>query len=63
MPLAHAGHNAVFNTARRMRQQFLYVVPPFVGAYWLSQWMDKRYVREPAADGEKFKPHLATGEA
>ena len=41
-PFAHAGHNAVFNTARRMRHQFLYVVPPFVAAYFLARWMDER---------------------
>ena len=44
MPFAHAGHNAVFNTARRMRGQFWYVVPPFVAAYLLARWMDERYV-------------------
>lgn len=43
-PLAGAGHNAIFNTARRVRDQFLYVAPPFVIAYLLLAWSDEKYV-------------------
>jgi ubiquinol-cytochrome c reductase subunit 8 len=42
-PLAGAAHNAVFNTARRCRGQFWFVVPPFVVAYWLMGWAEERY--------------------
>ncbi|KAE9366322.1 putative ubiquinol-cytochrome C reductase complex subunit UcrQ [Stipitochalara longipes BDJ] len=41
-PLAGAMHNAVFNTARRVRGQILYVAPPFVFAYLLFSWMEKK---------------------
>jgi ubiquinol-cytochrome c reductase subunit 8 len=43
-PLAGAMHNAVFNTARRVRGQILYVAPPFVVAYLVLSWMEKEYV-------------------
>lgn len=43
-PLAHTAYNAIFNTARRSRNQFLYVVPPFVLAYLLMTWAEDRYV-------------------
>jgi ubiquinol-cytochrome c reductase subunit 8 len=36
--------NAVFNTARRVRGQILYVAPPFVVAYLLVSWMEEKYV-------------------
>jgi ubiquinol-cytochrome c reductase subunit 8 len=42
-PLAGAMHNAVFNTARRVRGQFLYVAPPFVIAYLLLSWAEEKY--------------------
>jgi ubiquinol-cytochrome c reductase subunit 8 len=35
--------NAVFNTARRVRGQFLYVAPPFIMAYLLISWMEEKY--------------------
>jgi ubiquinol-cytochrome c reductase subunit 8 len=41
-PLAGAMHNAVFNTARRVRGQWLYVAPPFLAAYLLLQWMEEK---------------------
>ena len=41
-PFVHAFHNAIFNTFRRCKDQFLYVVPPFVIAYWIMQWAEKR---------------------
>lgn len=31
-----------FNTFRRCRSQFLYVVPPFAAAYVLMQWAEER---------------------
>ncbi|KAL8350134.1 hypothetical protein RB601_001377 [Gaeumannomyces tritici] len=37
-PLAGAANAAVFNTWRRFRGQVLYVVPPFVAAYYAMQW-------------------------
>ncbi|KAI9368677.1 cytochrome b-c1 complex subunit 8 [Aspergillus egyptiacus] len=41
-PLAGAGHAAIFNTFRRCRSQFLYVVPPFVIAYAAMNWAIER---------------------
>ncbi|PMD59869.1 uncharacterized protein K444DRAFT_512063, partial [Hyaloscypha bicolor E] len=41
-PLAGAVRNAVFNTARRVRGQILYVAPPFVVAYLLFSWMEEK---------------------
>jgi len=43
-PMANAYYNAVFNTFRRSKNQFLYVVPPLVVAYLLMDWAEKRYV-------------------
>ncbi|KIV96311.1 hypothetical protein PV10_00193 [Exophiala mesophila] len=39
-PLANAFYNAFFNTFRRSRAQFWYVVPPFVAAWWLLEWAE-----------------------
>ena len=41
-PLAGVLHNAFFNTGRRCRGQMLYVVPPFLGAYLLLDWAEKK---------------------
>ncbi|PMD13840.1 UcrQ-domain-containing protein [Hyaloscypha hepaticicola] len=41
-PLAGALHNAIFNTARRVRGQIFYVAPPFVFAYFLWSWMEEK---------------------
>ncbi|EXJ73756.1 ubiquinol-cytochrome c reductase subunit 8 [Cladophialophora psammophila CBS 110553] len=41
-PLARALHNAVFNTFRRTKNQVLYWVPPFVVAYLLMDWANRR---------------------
>jgi len=41
-PLAGALHNAIFNTWRRTMGQVLYVVPPFVVAYFLVDWANER---------------------
>jgi ubiquinol-cytochrome c reductase subunit 8 len=41
-PLAGAGHAAIFNTFRRSRAQFWYVVPPFVVAYLAMKWAGER---------------------
>lgn len=43
-PMAHAFHRAIFNTFRRCKAQFLYVVPPFVVAYFLMQWANEKSV-------------------
>ncbi|KAL8747585.1 MAG: hypothetical protein Q9190_000569 [Brigantiaea leucoxantha] len=37
-PLAGTMQAAVFNTYRRARSQFLYVVPPFIIAYVAMNW-------------------------
>ncbi|TLS31036.1 hypothetical protein PpBr36_02830 [Pyricularia pennisetigena] len=37
-PFAGAGHAAVFNTWRRFKGQVLYIVPPFVAAYYIMDW-------------------------
>ncbi|EAU36729.1 conserved hypothetical protein [Aspergillus terreus NIH2624] len=41
-PLAGCLHAAIFNVARRCRQQALYVVPPFIVAYVALLWADER---------------------
>ncbi|KAH8145885.1 uncharacterized protein LAJ45_10027 [Morchella importuna] len=41
-PLKGAAHAAVFNSWRRFRSQALYVAPPFVVAYLLMDWAEKR---------------------
>lgn len=43
-PLAHIFHSAIFNTFRRCRNQFLYVVPPFAAAYLIMSWAEERCV-------------------
>lgn len=43
-PLAGAARNAVFNTARRVGGQILYVLPPFVIAYAAMEWAIERFV-------------------
>ncbi|BFZ57469.1 Cytochrome b-c1 complex subunit 8, mitochondrial [Savitreella phatthalungensis] len=40
--LAGAAHNAVFNTFRRVKNQFLYFVPPFIGAYYIYTWANAK---------------------
>ncbi|KAK3080078.1 hypothetical protein LTS18_003190 [Coniosporium uncinatum] len=42
-PLAGTMDSAVFNTFRRGRNQFLYVIPPFIIAYATMQWAIERY--------------------
>ncbi|KAL9004035.1 MAG: hypothetical protein Q9188_003123 [Gyalolechia gomerana] len=37
-PLAGTARAAIFNTYRRCKAQFLYVVPPFAAAYLLMNW-------------------------
>ena len=41
-PLAGALNAAIFNSWRRFRGQALYVIPPFVAAYLLLEWADKK---------------------
>lgn len=43
--MAGAMRAAVFNTYRRCRSQFFYVVPPFVFAYFAMDWAEKKYVK------------------
>lgn len=43
-PLAGAAHAAVFNTWRRFSAQVLYVVPPFIAAYYIMNWATERLV-------------------
>jgi hypothetical protein len=43
-PFAGFLSKGLFNTFRRSRNQFLYVVPPFVAAYFAMDWAQKRYV-------------------
>ncbi|SMY20203.1 unnamed protein product [Zymoseptoria tritici ST99CH_1A5] len=40
LPLLQQG--GFSNTIRRSRNQFLYVVPPLVAAYWLMEWANER---------------------
>lgn len=46
-PLAGAAHAAIFNTWRRFCGQVLYVVPPFVAAYYLMDWATERSALHP----------------
>lgn len=41
-PFAGAAHAAIFNTWRRASAQILYVVPPFVAAYYIMNWATER---------------------
>lgn len=41
--LLGAFHDAIFNTARRVSSQILYIAPPFIGAYFLVDWATHRY--------------------
>ncbi|KAL1872417.1 Cytochrome b-c1 complex subunit 8, mitochondrial [Diaporthe australafricana] len=41
-PFAGAAHAAVFNTWRRASAQILYVVPPFIAAYYIMSWATER---------------------
>lgn len=43
-PFAGAAHAAVFNTWRRFSAQVLYVVPPFIAAYYIMNWATERSV-------------------
>ncbi|KAI4123082.1 MAG: hypothetical protein LQ338_005453 [Usnochroma carphineum] len=42
-PMAGATNAAIFNTYRRCKTQFLYVVPPFAAAYLLMNWAIEKY--------------------
>lgn len=53
--MAHAYYNAIFNTFRRSKNQVLYVVPPFVIAYFLMDWAEQRYIFTPTHT-ESFPP-------
>ncbi|CAN8105687.1 unnamed protein product [Discula destructiva] len=41
-PLAGSAHAAVFNSWRRFSAQVLYVVPPFIAAYYIMNWASER---------------------
>ncbi|KAH7364821.1 UcrQ family protein, partial [Rhexocercosporidium sp. MPI-PUGE-AT-0058] len=41
-PLAGVLHNTIFNTSRRCWSQIFYVVPPFLAAYFLLDWAEKK---------------------
>ncbi|KAI1081278.1 cytochrome b-c1 complex subunit 8 [Whalleya microplaca] len=41
-PFAGAGHDAIFNTWRRVRGQILYVAPPFIFFYYAMSWAIER---------------------
>lgn len=41
-PFAGAAHAAIFNTWRRASAQILYVVPPFIAAYYIMNWAVER---------------------
>jgi len=43
-PFAGAMRAAVFNTARRVRGQILYIVPPMLIMYGILDWSVKRYI-------------------
>lgn len=43
-PLAGTFRAAIFNTARRTGGQILYVVPPFLVAYYVMHWSIERWV-------------------
>lgn len=60
-PLAGTAHAAVFNTFRRSKNQFLYVVPPFVLAYWALTWAEERYVDPRCDRGARRSWRLTAG--
>ncbi|KAF2728012.1 UcrQ-domain-containing protein [Polyplosphaeria fusca] len=53
-PFAGFLSKGLFNTARRSRNQFLYVVPPFVAAYFAMEWANSRseYLNSKAGRAE-----------
>lgn len=42
-PLAGTLNAAIFNSARRFAGQVLYVAPPFIFFYFVTQWTIERY--------------------
>lgn len=55
-PLAGAARNAVFNTYRRCKAQFLYVVPPFAAAYLLMNWAIEKNEFYNSKEGRTMAP-------
>ncbi|KAK0652975.1 ubiquinol--cytochrome-c reductase chain [Cercophora newfieldiana] len=53
-PFAGAFHDAIFNTARRVGAQALYIAPPFIGAYLIMDWATHRneYLNSKAGRAE-----------
>jgi hypothetical protein len=41
-PFAGAAHSAIFNTWRRASAQVLYIIPPFIAAYYIMDWAIER---------------------
>ncbi|KAL7271920.1 Cytochrome b-c1 complex subunit 8, mitochondrial [Rhizina undulata] len=41
-PMAGVMHAAIFNSWRRFRSQVLYIAPPFVIAYFVIDWAERR---------------------
>lgn len=53
-PLAGMLHNAVFNTARRCRQQILYFGVPLAIGYGIYVWANKRNKYLYSKEGQKY---------
>ncbi|KAL9015952.1 MAG: hypothetical protein Q9185_006675 [Variospora sp. 1 TL-2023] len=55
-PFAGATRSAVFNTYRRSKAQFLYVVPPFAAAYLLMNWAIEKNEFYNSKEGRMMAP-------
>ncbi|KAL8776504.1 MAG: hypothetical protein Q9213_008245 [Squamulea squamosa] len=58
-PLAGVANAAVFNTYRRCKAQFLYVVPPFAFAYLLLNWATEKNEYYNSKEGRMHSPEAA----
>lgn len=47
-------HAAIFNTTRRVKNQFLYFAPPFIAGYYLYTWAGEKnaYYNSKAGHGQ-----------
>ncbi|KAL8942911.1 MAG: hypothetical protein Q9216_001386 [Gyalolechia sp. 2 TL-2023] len=55
-PLAGTARAAIFNTYRRSKAQFLYVVPPFAAAYLLMNWAIEKNEFYNSKEGRMMAP-------
>ncbi|KAL8913737.1 MAG: hypothetical protein Q9171_001471 [Xanthocarpia ochracea] len=58
-PLAGVTNAMIFNTYRRCRAQFLYVVPPIAFAYLLLNWATEKNEYYNSKEGRMHSPEAA----